>query len=213
MRRSSRCGLVLCLLGAAAATALAAPPGLADFERVLPLLQPAERSRLQQRASTWRNWSAQQRAAHAARTAAWDALPASERGERRERYLAWRALPSDEQARVLRARDEFAALEPARREVLRARFAALDGSERRGWRLGPSLGADYPALQPLLAQVPPEQHEPLLRALRAMEPRQRIDLAALAQRTPPNERGALRRELLSTSAANREAWLQDRLMR
>ncbi|MFC0676591.1 DUF3106 domain-containing protein [Lysobacter korlensis] len=213
MRRSSRGLLALCMLGAAVTAAFAAAPDLSDFERVLPLLQPAERSRLQQRALTWRQWSPHERAAHAARTAAWDALPAAERGERRERYLAWRALPTAERTRILHARDAFATLDPARREVLRAQFAALDGSERRGWRLGPSLGADYPALQPLLAQVPSDQHEPLLRVLRAMEPRQRIDLAALAQRTPPNEREALRRELLSTSAANREAWLQDRLMR
>lgn len=213
MRHSSRCVLALCMLGAAVASAIAAPPGLGDFKRVMPLLQPAERSRLQQRAATWRSWSAHERAAHAARTKAWDALPVAERGERRERYVAWQALPGGERARIERAREAFAAMDPAQREVLRAQFAALDGSVRRGWRLGPSLGADYAALQPLLAQVPAEQHEPLLRVLRAMEPRQRIDLAALAQRTPPDQRAALRRELLSTSAANRDAWLHDRLMR
>lgn len=217
MRRSSRaraapvlaCAAVLAaLVPAASATRV-----LAGFESVLPLLQPPERSRLHQRAETWRGWTAAERARHAARVDAWDALPAVERGERRERYRAWRALPSDERAQLVQARQRFLALDEAQRQALRARFDALDGSTRRGWRLGPALGADYPRLQPLLAQVPADEHEPLLRVLRAMTPRQRADLAVLVQRTAPEERAVLRRDVVSTAAANRDAWLWERLQR
>ena len=97
--------------------------------------------------------------------------------------------------------------------ALRAQFDALDASARHGWRLGPSLGLDYPRLQPLLAQVPADEHEALLRTLRAMDPAQRDKLAVLVQRTPPQARAALRRELVSTSDANRAAWLLLRLER
>lgn len=217
MRCSSRAPGVLVLACAAALATLAAaastPPVLAGFETVLPLLQPAERSRLQQRAETWRGWTASERARHAARVDAWEALPAAERGERRERYRAWQALPVRERTRLVQARQRYLALDEAQRQALRAAFDALDGSTRRGWRLGPSLGADYPRLQPLLAQVPADEHAPLLRVLRAMTPRQRTDLAVLVQRTPPQERAALRREIVSTAAANRDAWLWERLQR
>jgi hypothetical protein len=217
MRRSSRRRLLpvlaLATLLAAVAPAGSTPQVLADFEKVLPLLQPPERSRLLQRADTWRGWTAAERARHAERLAAWEALPAAERGERRERYRAWQALPPAERARIARARRDFERLDESQRQALRARFDSLDGSLRRGWRLGPALGADYPALQPLLAQVPEAGHEPLLRVLRAMAPQQRADLAALVQRTPPQERDALRRELVSTAASNRDAWLWERLQR
>jgi hypothetical protein len=217
MRCSSPRGAMVVLACVAAlatlAPATATAPVLAGFETVLPLLQPAERSRLQQRAETWRRWTAAARARHAARVEAWDALPAAARGERRERYRAWQALPVDERARLVQARQRFLALDEARRQALRAGFDALDGSTRRGWRLGPSLGADYPRLQPLLAQVPADEHEPLLRVLRSMTPRQRADLAVLVQRTPPEERVALRREVVSTATANRDAWLWERLQR
>jgi hypothetical protein len=74
--------------------------------------------------------------------------------------------------------------------------------------LGPVLGADYARLQPLLAHVPLAQQPGLLHTLRSMTPMQRSDLAVLVQRTPPAERDALRRALVSTSDANREAWLR-----
>lgn len=212
LRRPVRAALALALV-LAGGTAAAVAPTLASFERVLPLLPPSERMRLEQRLSTVRSWSDAERAAHAARVAAWDALPAATRAERRERYAAWRALPPEERARLVQARAAFATLEPAQREALRARFGALDGSLRRGWRLGPTLGADYARLQPLLAQVPEAEHAPLLRTLRAMTPLQRADLATLVQRTPPHERTALRRELVSTSAMQRDAWLYARLQR
>jgi hypothetical protein len=62
-------------------------------------------------------------------------------------------------------------------------------------------------LQPLLAQVPASEHEPLLRTLRAMTSQQRRELGVLAQRTPPARREALRRDLMATSADARGDWL------
>jgi hypothetical protein len=93
----------------------------------------------------------------------------------------------------------------------RARFEALDASERSGWQLGPVLGADYPQLHALLAQVPQAQHDLLLATLRAMSPGERADLAVLAQRTPPQDREALRRDLLSTAQSQRAQWLRRRV--
>jgi len=214
--RRSRCRLwTLGLLALAlmAAFAQAAPAVLQDFQAVLPRLQPDQRAKLQERAARWSGWSAAERRAFAARASAWDALSPAERGRRRERFRAWQALSAAEQARVRAAARQFATLAPDRRQALRAQFDALDRSERRGWLLGPDVGADYPALQPLLAQVPVTEHAGLLRVLRAMDSRQRRDLAVLVQRTPPQERPRLRRELVSTAAANREKWLWDRLRR
>lgn len=196
-----------------ATLAHATPAVLQDFEAVLPRLQAQQRAELQQHAIQWTAWSEQERREFAARAAAWDALPAAQRGRRREHFRAWQALPAAEQARVRAAAREFAGLPAERRQALRAQFDALDRSERRGWLLGPDLGADYPALQPLLAQVPMAEHAGLLEVLRAMDSRQRRDLAVLVQRTPPQERSRLRHELVSTAAADRDEWLWDRLHR
>ncbi len=206
MRRTERvAALVAGVL--AVASVLAAPTVLDDYARILPQLQPLQRTQLRQRAITWSGWTVAERADFSARVAAWDALRPSERGERRERYQAWQTLPPEERAMVRAAMRRHATLPLEEQLVLRAQFDALDRSHRRGWLLGPSLGADYPALQPLLAQVAATDHEAMMRVLRAMTPQQRIDLATLVQRTPPQERDALRRALVSTSAANRQQWL------
>ncbi|MDQ3270237.1 MAG: DUF3106 domain-containing protein, partial [Pseudomonadota bacterium] len=131
----------------------------------------------------------------------------------RERYAIWQALPAHERAAVRAAASRFAGLPREQRQAIRARFDELDRSVQRGWLLGPALGHDYPALQPLLAQVPQEQHGGLLQVLRAMTPVQRADVAVLVARTPPQERAVLRLELLSTPASNRERWLWSRLER
>ena len=110
----------------------------------------------------------------------------------------WAHLGPFEQASVRAAAAALAA-EPAPVQAdLRARFAALDAMERRGWRLGPTLGADYARLQPLVGFIEPEQ---------------RVQLGELAQRTPPAERAALRRELLLQPPAQRGAWLSERARR
>jgi hypothetical protein len=205
-------GIAAALL-ALATLAHATPPVLQDFAEVLPRLQPPQRAGLLKHAARWRGWDAAERRAFEVRAARWDALTPAERGRRREAFLAWRALPPIEQARVRAAARRFAGLPAQRQQALRARFDALDRSERRGWLLGPDLGADYPALQPLLAQLPAGEHAGVLEALRSMAPHQRHDLAVLVQRTPPQERARLRRELLSTAVANRDDWLWDRLHR
>ncbi|MFZ5658069.1 MAG: DUF3106 domain-containing protein [Pseudomonadota bacterium] len=179
-----------------------------DFRRVLALLQPVQRERLQDQARQWSRWTPAQRAGFARRAAAWDALPLVERRRRREAWSAWRMLTADERMRLRGEAARLAALAPGKRAALRQRFASLDATTQRGWMLGPALGADYARLQPLLAHAPAAQHAALLRSLRAMTPLQRADLAVLVQRTPPADRDRLRRELVSTSDANRAAWLQ-----
>jgi hypothetical protein len=147
------------------------------------------------------------------RLAAWHALPPAQRRERRETFQAWQALPAAERLQVRAAAIAFAAQPLAAQQALRAEFAQLDTSERRGWRLGPALGSGFTMLQPLLLQVPEGERLPLLAALRTLTPLERVDLGVLAQRTPPLQRDALRRALLSTAQVNRAGWLQSELAR
>lgn len=218
MRRNDRSGrglnarwLLALLLPAALAQA--APPVLRDFQAVLPQLQPQQRARMQQRAEQWAGWDKRQRDAFAARAAAWDALPRAERITQREEYAAWRMLPVGERGQLRRAAQAWRALPPERQQALRQQFDALDESERRGWLLGPDLGAHYLELHPLLAQLPEAEHAPLLEVLRSLSPQQRSDVGVLVRRTPPQERAELRRELLSTATHNREQWIWQRLDR
>jgi len=211
MRRAD--SLAVALLALLLAPTLAAQSLLDDYAKILPQLQPDERVQLRQRATTWTGWTASERSEFAARAAAWDALPPAQRADRRERHAAWRALPADHKAALRAARARYRDLPTDHQLALRAQFDALDRSDRRGWLLGPSLGADYPGLQPLLAQVPAADHDALLRVLRAMDRQQRIDLATLVQRTAPQQREELRRALLSTSAGNRQQWLWQQLER
>lgn len=166
-----------------------------------------------QRAARLQAMSSEQRVQFGQRLAEWKALPLAEREDRRARYQAWLQLEEAERARLRTVAAEITTFPPQRQQALRAQFDALDASQRRGWRLGPTLGADYEKLQPLLAYVPPEQRLPLLASLRAMTAEQRAGLAVLAQRTPPQEREALRAELLAQPRAQLEAWLQRKLAR
>lgn len=201
-------GLFACIALLVAAAASALPPQL---QQRLPGLPAALQQELRSRDAAWTAMTPAQRQALRRRTADWDALPETVRRGRREHWQAWRALPVDQRLQVQAAVLAFAALPASRQQALRARFAQRDAGERHGWLLGPALGADFVQLQPLLLQVPAAQREPLLAVLRAMTPAQRLDLAVLAQRTAPQQRDELRRALLSTSAANRAAWLQLRL--
>lgn len=177
-----------------------------------PAGAPAEAQALQDlRAGRLQAMSPEQRVQFGRRLAGWNALPLDEREDRRARYQAWLQLEEAERTRLRAVAAEIAAFPPQRRQALRAQFDALDASQRRGWRLGPTLGAGYEKLQPLLAYVPPAQRSPLLAALRAMTAEQRAGLAVLAQRTPPQGRDALRGELLALSPAEVAAWLRHRL--
>jgi hypothetical protein len=198
------------LLLAVAMHALALPPTL---ERLLPALSPVQRDQLLARDAAWHALSPTQQQALRQRLARWHALPAATQRQRREQWQAWQALPPQAQTQVHAAATAFAALPVDEQRQWRQRFAALDRSERRGWMLGPALGADYMRLQPLLAQVPPDERAPLLARLQEMTAAERNDLALLAQRTAPQQRDALRRGLLATSSANRAEWLQSQLAR
>ena len=220
-------GLLACI-GIATGPALATPPSgslpgtspsvvgeaLSEATRAqLEALPPAQRVIVEQRVERWQAWSPEERAAFAERAASWDALPAAERGRRREAWVAWRALPAMQREQVGGMSREFAARPVAEREALRARYRELDGSVRHGWRLGPVLGADYWRLHGLLAQVPARQREPLLQVLRDMTAAQRAQLSVLTQRTPPQERDGLRRDLIATPPARRQEWLWEQLDR
>lgn len=210
MRRCSAVAIGGVLLLVAGFAAHALPDGMQALLRTLP---SAAQHTVRTHAATLAAMTPTQRQALEARLEAWRALDEPRRRELRARWQAWAALPDTERDALRTAANAYAALPVEQRLALRARFDALDGSERRGWLLGSTLGVDYPRLQPLLAQVPEGQRQPLLDTLRAMDAAERIDLAVLAQRTPPSQRDALRRELLSTAAGNRRAWLRGRLDR
>lgn len=200
------------LLGAAMALAVfalaAMPPQLAQRMDHLPA---GIQDMLRAHDTTWAALTPSQQDDVRRQMAAWDALPEAVRRDRREHWQAWRALPADQRLQVQAAAVAFAALPPQQQLPWRAAFAQADAGERHGWLLGPALGADFVALQPLLMQVPAGLRDPLLRTLRDMTPAERADLAVLAQRTPPQRREQLQRELVTTSAANRAGWLQSRL--
>jgi hypothetical protein len=211
MRRSDRrylSGTVLALtLLMAIASAWSAPPDPPDLRDVMAKLPPAAQAQLRRQWQQWEAWSAPQRAHYTQRAAKWDALPRAERDARRERYLAWRALPATEQVRIQAAAAQLASMPVEQQRAWRAQFDALDRSDRRGWLLGPAVGTDYAMLQPLLAQVPAQEHAALMQALRTMTAQQRRDLGVLAQRTPPTRRDALRSGLLAAGEVGRGDWL------
>lgn len=143
----------------------------------------------------------------------WAAMTPGQRTELRARYRAWRELGEAERAKVRQAQARVAALPPEQQRALHTRFEAMDRLHRDGWRLGPVLGAHYVRLQPLFGYVPPAQRDVLLRLLQGLDPEQLQQLAVISQRTPPQERDALRDELLAQAPAARGAWLQRKLGR
>ena len=205
-RTLAAAALSACTLVAAAAL----PSGLSD--RIDGLPTPL-RLQIEQRATQLAAMAPQARAQLQSRQAQWDALPAAERARLREHWQAWTVLAPAQQQQVRNASVAFAALPPARQRDLRDAFGHLSTDARRGWLLGPEIGASWMQLQPLLMQVPAEQREPLLAVLQSMSAKELQDLAVLAHRTPPQARNDLREGLLSTSSGNRAAWLQLRLER
>jgi len=210
IRAGSTCLLLAMLLIASVGGAQMLPPALQSRQATMT---PDQRALLLRRQTQLDAMTAPRRQAFAQRIAAWDALPPDQQAPRRDAWLAWIALPRAQRLRLRATADAYAALPIEQQLALRREFDALDASERRGWLLGPELGRDYPRLQPLLAQVPVAQRGRLLAILHAMSPGERGDLAVLAQRTPPQERDALRLALLSTSAEGRAAWLRSQLDR
>ncbi|WP_368563186.1 DUF3106 domain-containing protein [Pseudoxanthomonas sp. UTMC 1351] len=176
----------------------------------LPALSSDAQDTLRQRRWRLDALSPPQRAAFVQRMTVWNALPREEREDRRARYAAWRELDELQRMRVHAAAVEIHALPVEQQAELRSRFDALDDMQRRGWRLGPVLGADYPRLQPLFGFVAEAERDATISLLRQLDAEQRDDLAVLAQRIPPQERAAFRQELLAVPAATRSTWLRSR---
>jgi len=210
--RRDRIAIVVIAIGLAtgAAFAQSLPPGLLERAQALPAPTGAE---LQRHAAMLAAMTPGQRAAFRQRVVEWDAQVPARQRERREAWQAWLALPVTERERLQVAASDYAALPVEKQQALRAQYDALDGSDQRGWLLGPILGADYPKLHALVAQVPATQRDALLAALRSLSPQGRADLAVLAQRTPPQARDALRTQLLAVPMPQRDAWLRERLDR
>lgn len=141
----------------------------------------------------------------------WESATPAQRRDLRDRYAAWRALDDGERARIRAAAARLAMAPEGERQVVHARFDALDRLHRDGWRLGPELGALYPALQPLFGYLPPAEREPVLALLRGLDREQRAELALLSQRTPPTARAELRQQLLAQPAQRRGTWIRQRL--
>ncbi len=143
----------------------------------------------------------------------WAAMAPVQQRELRTRYASWQSLDEAERRRIRQAAAAFALLSPNQQTTLRARFAAQDQLHRDGWRLGPRLGVLYPKLQPLFGYLPPEQREPAMALLRQLDDGQLAQLALISQRTPPQDRAAVREQLLGLAPAARDVWLQQRVGR
>ena len=127
--------------------------------------------------------------------------------EQRERQTAWLQLDEAQRQRVRDAESAWAALSASEQAQMRTEFAQLDHSEQRGWLLGPQIGALWPQLSPLFSYVPEEERAPVLRILHEMNADELQALGRIAWRTPPEQRDALRKELIDVPAANRASWL------
>lgn len=212
MSRCSRRHLAVLLAGGVLTCAGAYSQGLpTSVRQSASTLPPALREQVMFRQARLDRLTTIQRRRLDRRLQDWEAQSVTQQRDKREAWAAWQALPPLEQATLRATARAFAALPIDDQQALRARFAALDAHERRGWTLGPTLGIDYPKLHPLLAQVPQDESDTLLTVIRDMSAGERADLAVLAQRTPPQQRDALRRELMSTAASQRAIWLRRRV--
>jgi hypothetical protein len=145
--------------------------------------------------------------------AAWATMTPQLKRDLRARYAAWQALPEAERQRIGQAATALAALPATQRDALQAHFLGMDRLHRDGWLLGPRLGTLYAKLQPLLGYLPAEQREPMLALLHQLDAAQLEQLSLISQRTPPQERVALREQLLALAPAQRAAWLQQNVAR
>jgi len=141
------------------------------------------------------------------------ALDPAQLADLRHRYALWQALPAAERAAVRGAAQRMAALPPARQQALREQFASQDQRFRAGWLLGPLLGQWFPKLQGLFGYLPAGQREAALASLRQLNVDQLAQLSLVAQRTPPQERDAVRAQFLALAPGARDAWLQQNVGR
>ncbi|MFA0923813.1 DUF3106 domain-containing protein [Xanthomonas fragariae] len=188
------CGLLLALAGSAAAQTLPTPLEESGAVASSDAPIPATPSAAQQQAR-------------------WDALTPAQQSELRARYAAWNGLTATDRVVLRQARERLHALPEDQQRALRTQFTAMDRLHRDGWRLGSQLGAFYPQLQPLIGYVPAAQRDSVLAVLRSLDAGQLEQLAVLAQRTPPQDRDALRDALLAEAPATRSIWLKRQLAR
>lgn len=187
----TKTSLLLCLLLAALPVAAQAPlpAPLDEATGAAPAMTPAQQAQR------------------------WQRLSPAQRRDMRNRYAAWRALSEEDRASIRRALAQTEAQPAERQRLLRTQFATMDRLYRHGWRLGPAVGAHYAQLQPQFGYVPAAQRDVLVALLRSLDAEQLSQLAVLSQRTPPQERDALRNELLAQAPAARAAWLKRQLGR
>lgn len=171
----------------------------------LPILDEARRPRLMDAGSEAMSLPR--------RVQRWDALPAQVRGEQRGRWQAWQALAPVERVQLREIGLRVRQLSSEEQQALHERFATQASDARAGWWLGPRLGRDWPRVAALFGFVEPGERERLLRFLREATAEDIDACARLAQSIPPEEREALRAELLGQPTAQRGAWLQARLQR
>ena len=143
----------------------------------------------------------------ARRMRGWDALPPKQRALQRAAWAAWRALQPAERVRLRAIAARWQRVGSEDQDALRMRFRALPADARQGWWLGPKMGRDWPRVAPLFAFAAESQRDPLLALLRAADAEDIDALERLAQITPPEERNALRLDLLRVPAAERRAWM------
>ena len=149
--------------------------------------------------------------AAASASVSWPSLAAAQKRDLRSRYAAWQALPDSEKQRLRQAASALAAMPPTQRDALHARFAGMDKLHRDGWLLGAQLGTFYPRLQPLFGFVPDAERVAVIALLRGLDATQLEQLSLVSMRTPPQERDALRAQLLGLAPAQRDAWLREKV--
>ncbi|GHC12384.1 DUF3106 domain-containing protein [Thermomonas carbonis] len=137
----------------------------------------------------------------------WDALSPTSRATRRGAWQAWRTLRPAERVRLRAIATRWRLLGSEEQAALRARFDALPADARHGWWLGPDMGRHWPRVAALFAFAPASQRDALLALLRAADAEDIDALERLAQITPPEERDALRLDLLRVPLAQRRAWM------
>ena len=134
-------------------------------------------------------------------------LDPQQQRQRRADYAARRALPEAERERIRQAAARFNALPADQQQRMRQQFRTGPGVPRR-MAAGPAAGPGVPKLHGLFGFVPPEQRESALAVLRQLSPAQLAQLTLVAQRTPPQERDAVRSAFLAVPAAERDSWLK-----
>jgi hypothetical protein len=209
--------LLLGVLQSALAVAVAAEPVpwsalapseqelLAPWETRWPALNSEHQQRLRDNARAWLQLTPEEREQFKARIGAWEAMPPGERARLRERYEAFLLLPPEERQRLRRGFQRFRDLPPEQRRRLRQEFERMSPAERRAFLLGAQARDTADTARRAFAFVPPEERPATLQMLRELSREDRQRLRDLVPRLAPEQRDALRRDLLQRDPAQRSA--------